>query len=230
MREFERRLRVEDPAGRRALDVQIAEIADQVAAALHQPVREGSTAMPPRRVAVALGLALHSGPHFVATLPRPAREGTVDPDEPDRRSAELVPVISGEVYERALGLAQWEVDELREEIDRRVGKVLKQVRTVNWLWSFFDVPNGQAQVLGRILLPGTEDSTMDLVRRGGHVYLLVDHVPASPVPALFLPWLANGPTTFQSRGVDRGLRTRVARGVGADDDEVAELLEEMVTV
>jgi hypothetical protein len=252
VRDLERRARLEGD-NRRALDAQIADLGEQVGAALEQPVREeaasssqtsrGPGAAPPRRVAVAFGLALHSAPHFVATIPAPQRDGTVDPREPARRSAQLVPVVSPEVYERSLGLGQWEVDELREEIDRRAGKVLKQIRTVNWLWSFFGLPQGgtgarQGQggsnALARILMPGTEDSGVELVRRGGHIYLLVDEVRPSPMPALFLPWLAAdatlGPTSFQARGVDRGLRNRIARGIGADDDEVAELLEEMVSV
>lgn len=239
VRELERRMRIEDPGGRETLDAEIADLADQVARALEQPVQSDPSLVPPRRIAIALGLALHSAPHFAATLPAPARDGTVAISEPERRPADVVPVVSPEAYERALGLGQWEVDELREEIDRRAGKVLKQIRTVNWLWSFFGMPAGQPQALGRILLPGSEDTPLDIVRRGGHVYLLVDHADALPLPALFLPWLAADPglgpasfhaRAFQARGVDKGLRSRIARGVGADDDEVAELLEEMVTV
>jgi hypothetical protein len=234
VRELERRARIEDPEGRLAVDLQIAEFAEQVAIALEPELQTDSTAPPPRRVAIALGLALHSAPHFVATLTHPQRDGTVDIGEPERRMAQLAPVLTPEVYERALALSQWEVDELREEIDRRVGKVLKQIRTVNWLWSFFGLPTSGPATLARILLPGTEDSGVDLVRRGGHVYLLVDGVAPSPLPALFLPWLAAdatlSPTSFQARGVDRGLRNRIARGIGADDEEVAELLEEMVSV
>ena len=228
-------MRIEDPARRRALDVEIAEIADQVALALRRPVRVDLDGPPPRRVAIALGLALHSAPHFVATLPPPHRDGTLEFGEPSRRSAEFVPVVPNEVYQRGLGLAQWEIDELREEIDRRAGKLLKQIRTVNWLWSFFGLPDPQgAQTLGRILFPGTEEASVDLARRGGHIYLLVDTATPSPLPALYLPWLATdpnlAPTAFKARGVDKGLRTRIARGVGADDGEVSELLEEMITV
>ncbi|MEZ4239110.1 MAG: hypothetical protein R3F59_23750 [Myxococcota bacterium] len=234
VRELERRARIEDPENRRALDVHIAELCEQVGLALDQGVRTDTGLAPPRRVAVAFGLALHSAPHFAATIPVPARDGTVDPEELPRREADPAPVVSFEVYERALGLGQWEVDELREEIDRRAGKVLKQIRTVNWLWSFFGLPASGANALARILMPGMEDVGVDLVRRGGHLYLLVDDVQPSPLPALFLPWLATdatlGPTSFQARGVDRGLRNRIARGIGADDDEVAELLEEMVSV
>lgn len=238
-------MRVEDPARRRAIDVLIAEIADSVTLALHQPVRVDTELSPPRRVSTAMGLALHSAPHFLATLPLPHRDGTVDYGEPSRRSAEFVPVLTNDVYERALGLAQWEVDELREEIDRRAGKVLKQIRTVNWLWSFFGLAEGTlppigtgetppAQTLARILFPGTEDADVDLARRGGHLYLLVDQAAPSPLPALFLPWLAAdpnlAPAAFKARGVDKGLRTRIARGVGANDDEVGELLEEMIAI
>lgn len=233
VRELERRLRIEDAIARRALDVEIAEIADQVAVALQQPLQEDPHGAPARRVAVAMALALHSAPHFVATVPSPHRDGTVDPAESPRRPADPAPVLSNEGYERALGLGQWEVDELREEIDRRAGKVLKQIRTVNWLWSFFGMPQG-GQTLARILFPGMEDTPMELVRRGGHVYLLLPQVEHCPVEAMHLPWLAPdaqmSPTSFQSRGVDKGLRNRIARGIGADDDEVGEILEDMIAL
>ncbi|MEQ1569257.1 MAG: hypothetical protein ABMA64_26710 [Myxococcota bacterium] len=235
VRELERRSRTEPGPGRQAFDRELVELVELVASALERPPNLTPVTITPRRIAVALGLALHSAPHFVATLPIPARDGTVDPGEPARRSAVLAPVVTDEHYERVLGLVQWEVDELREEIDRRAGKVLKQLRTVNWLWSFFSMPtDGAAQTLGRILYPGTEDRRLEVVRRGGHLYLVLDLDDDAPLPSMFLPWLApdpnSGPGSLQSRTVDRGLRSRLARGVGADDEEVGELLEEIVTL
>lgn len=234
VRELERRPRVEDPASRRTLDGHLVGLVEQVAAALHRPIRTRTDEQPPKRIASALVLALLSAPHFHATLPRPGRDGTVDPGEPVRRPAEAPPIPSNDVLERTFGLAGWEIDEIREEVDRRAGKALKKVRTVNWLWSFFQLPASGGRPLSRVLLPGTEESQVDLVRRGGHLYLLIDPPQPQPPASLYLPWLAPdpgyGPTAFRSRSVDKGLRNRIARGVGADDDEVAELLEGMVAL
>lgn len=233
MRDLERRprLKEEDRELAAAHDRDVAVLLDQVAGALLRPLRANREWLPPKRVATAMALALHSAPHFVATLPRPTRDGSADPREPARRPADLLPVVTNEVLERALGVGQWEGEELREEVDRRAGKALKQVRTVNWLWSYFG-QGSTASTLSRILFPGAAES--DLVRRGGHLYLLVD-LPDPPSPyAGWLPWLAPEPTkggfAFASRTVDKGLRNRIARGVGADDDEVAELLDGMVSL
>jgi hypothetical protein len=230
VRELERRPRAE-PGLRATLDETVAHLVDEVAAGLVKPVRDSRERPAPKRINTAFVFALLSAPHFVAILPRPQRDGTVDPGEPQRRSADLCPVVTNEVIEKALGLAQWEIEELREEVDRRAGKALKSVRTVNWLWSYFAVSAAGGQTLGRVLFPG-EDAAADLVRRGGNLYLVAeDRVPTS-AHALYLPWLMpqapEGGRAFSSRAVDKGLRNRIARGVGGDEEEVAELLEGMV--
>lgn len=217
------------------MDADLLALARQVAAAVRMRLQTGSVGVPPRRVGVALGLALQTAPHFSATLTAPVRAGSMDPKEPARRADFPALMPSNEILEGVLGISDWEIDELREDVDRRAGTALKQVRVVNWLWSHFDLSKpGALEKLGQALFPGLEASNIDLIRRGGHLYLLIDQREPAPEASLWLPWLARdralAPTSFRSRGADPGLRSRLARGIGADDDEVTELLDGMVAL
>lgn len=200
--------------------------------ALHREVRLDATGPVPKRVAIAMSLAILSAPHFVTTFANPPKEGEPVPD-PLRRVPDSSLLVANPVLERALGLAGWEIDELREEVDRRAGRCLKYVRTAGWLWSYFRVGEQPTSTLSRVLFPGTSESGPPVARRGGQLYLLADIAPHSP-HALFLPWLSPDPalcpTSFRSRTVDASLRSRIGRGIGADDEEVSELLESMVAL
>ncbi|MCA9494236.1 MAG: hypothetical protein KC621_30120 [Myxococcales bacterium] len=239
VRLLEERAAAEPGASRHDLDREIARVAAQAGSALYRaPDERPLVEAAPKRVATAMALAMLSAPHFSATIPRPIRGG-VAVDEPHRRSADPAPIVANEALEKSLGLSAWEIDELREEVDRRAGKALKLLRTVNWLWSYFQLPSqatepSRGSTLARVLFPGAEEPGPSLVRRGGHLYLALDLEPVDQPIALFLPWLAPdpalGPTAFRSRSVDAGLRHRIARGVGGDDDEIAELLESMVAL
>ena len=225
-----RRASVPDGA-REALDHRIIELVEHLEQVIQAPVRLRQDGPPPRRVAVAMALALHSAPHFAATLFPPTRSGAEDPNEPQRRDAEAVPLPSSEALERVLGLAQWEIDELREEVDRRVGAVLKRDRTVSWLWSWAAMPRAGAGTLGNALFPGLDSDAVSLLRRGGHVYAMNRSVKG-PRASLWLPWLGDseqGPTSgFRMEQVDDVVRKRLERGIGAEDGEVEHLLRGMV--
>jgi len=218
---------------REALDQRLVETAADLEEALQQPVRLRLTDRPPRRVAVAMALAFHSTPHFSATLSEPLRSGAEDPGEPRRREAEEVPVPSTEVLERVLGLSQWEIDDLREEVDRRVGAVLKRDRTVSWLWSWAGMPRAGAGTLGNALFPGLDGEAVSLLRRGGHVYAM-NRAVRGPRASLWLPWLGDreqGPTGgFRMSQVDEVVRKRLERGIGAERGEVRSLLRGMVAM
>jgi hypothetical protein len=124
-------------------------------------------------------------------------------------------------------VSAWEIDELREEVDRRAGRALKQTRALHWLWSSFGLPGG-ARTLVRVLFPATGEATTDVVRRGGQLTVLVDGMTAPRLSA-YLPWLApEGTEAWYGTGVDRALRARIGRGIGASEEEVAELLDGMV--
>ena len=230
------RHQIEDPELRQQYDAELLPWTTRVIQSVRRPLQTDVGVAPPRRIGVAMGLALHTAPHFSVTLSVPVRAGSVDPGEPERRADFPALMPRGITLESALQISDWELDELREEVDRRAGTALKQIRIVNWLWSYFGSgPQGDAAGrMGRILFPGIEARSADLVRRGGNLYVLVDQKHPAPEAALWLPWLAPqpavSPTSFRARAVDPGLRTRLARGVGADDDEVAELLETMVSL
>jgi hypothetical protein len=229
---LERRPPPSDPASRRAVDSELALLAEELAKEVRPPATEALAKPLPRRVATAFALALASGPHFAATLANPERDGTVDPGDPPHRSPKLPLVVSNETIERALGLSAWEIDELREEIDRRVGRALKQIRALHWLWTSFSLPDG-APTLARVLHTAASGEPVDLVRRGGQLALLVE-LPPPPVAAMFLPWLAGDAgaamPAFDATSVDRALRARIGRGIGAGDAEMIELLDGMVSL
>lgn len=220
-------------AAREALDRRLVEIVESIDDAIRAPDRVRGGAAPPRRVAVAMAMALHSAPHFMATLFPPLRSGAEDPAEPHRRDAELAPILSNELMERVLGLPQWEIDELREEVDRRAGGVLKRDRTVAWLWSWAAMPRAGAGTLGNALFPGLDGEAVSLLRRGGHIYAM-NRAVGGPRASLWLPWLGDpeqGPTSgFRMSQVDDVVRKRLERGIGAEAGEVEKLLRSMVAM
>jgi len=211
---------------------ELVRIATELQSTLLDDVHEEMDDAPPRRVSVAFALALHSQPQFTAILGVPVRSGVEDPGEPERRPAEAVPVPSTEVLERVLGLPAWEIDDLREEVDRRGGTVLKRNRTLSWLWSWAGLPKGNTHALASALFPGVDLGSVSLVRRGGQVYVMSRSVRC-PRAALWLPWLDDGilgPTAFVPNQVDEVLRSRIGRGVGADAEETRKLLSSMVVM
>ncbi len=216
---------------RRLADQRILANLTTAANALHREPQLDAEPVP-KRVATALALTFLSSPHFSGTLPAPGRDGSEVSDTP-LPPPEPPLLVTPEVLERALGLAGWEIEELREEVDRRAGRALKCVRTATWLWSYFQLETQPTYTLSRVLFPGTAEPGPAVARRGGQLYLLADVAPHSP-HALFLPWLSPDPTlcptSFRSRTVDPSLRLRVGRGIGADEEEVSDLLEAMVAL
>ncbi len=204
-------------------------------AAVREPMRTQVAQAPPRRVSVALGLALETVPHFAAVLPDPVRLGSVDPGEPVRRAPPPPFVVGYDLLEEALGIPAWELEELREEIDRRAGLLLKQSRVATWLSTHFGLPDrAGAASLAQQLFGRLHDPSMDLVRRGSQLYVLADLPSYVPGGALWVSWLAPrsslAPTSFRGRAVDRGLRARLGRALGLDAEEVVDLLDGMVTI
>lgn len=166
---------------------------------------------PPRRIAVAMAMALASHPHLQTTF------------SADGSASVLLPV---EVLHETLGLSAWELDDVREEVDRRAGLWLKQTTLVRWLGGRFDGP-----ALFQQLFPGTDVEGCDVTFHGAHLVCTGD-LPSLSVSALHLPWVGeagrNPTTAFRGRYVDGRLRRDIARGVGLPAEEVDELLESMV--
>lgn len=202
---------------------------------LRRPQAVGTRPMdgpPPRPIAVAMALMVFSQPHMVATFGRPG-------ERPEGRGPLTPLLVPHEPLAEMLGLARWELDELQGEVDRRVAIQLKQHRVLGWLWGHFGLPKEGVGALVEVLLPGLrgEASRVGLSRRGGQLYAQVEQ-PRSPRPdSLYFGWLdrdvegAYAPRgTFDARYVDRSLRRRIGRSIGADDEEILRLLDRMVTV
>lgn len=222
----------DDPVARAALRDDLLHLLDRVAPALAREGPDLRRNPPPRRVAVAMGLALHSQPHLGGTFDQLTREGSEPIGDPEHITAGLPLTVSGEAMERALGIAQWELDDLRDEVDRRAGRFLKQDRAVQWVWNHYGFPDTEAAGLVRALYPGLDlaGARVGLARRGGHLYAIAPFETSDP-SALYLSWIpapdadAISPVrAFEPSSVDRSLLRALGRGIGADDEESAELL------
>lgn len=222
----QRDVMADDPRGRAIMDRRLVPTLEKLTQRL---VPEASSALqtpPPRRIAVAMALAIFSQPHLSTTF-----RGPGSGDRPVRALPPLV--ATNEVLESALGLSTWELDDLREEVDRRAGGVLKQTTLVNWLTARY--PDGSK--LFPLLFPGADGvDNPTIVQCGAHLYAMVDGVDTEP-GALFLPWLQSTPATglspltaFRGRYVDAGLKAALARGIGANADEISDLLERTLTM
>jgi len=204
-----------------------------------RPRTAPSATPPPRRVAVAMALALHSQPLLHTTLRHRADDGTRGVDERANHKPEDPLVLSNDVLEDVLGLPAWELDELRNDVDRRASEILKQQRCLDHLWTHFELPNGNIDLLFRVLFPGAlrTRSRPDFLRRNAQLYAVVEQPKAPPLLSMYLPWLlsdvhtAFGPlTTFNRRSVDIGFRRSLSRSIGAEDEEVSTLLQRLVTI
>ena len=207
---------------------QLVKLARELGQRYARPIRDTLDGPAPWRVATAMGLAIFSQPHLAITFRR-HNEEEEEGDEPV--------VVPNEVLERALGLAAWELDDLREEVDRRVGLVLTQARALHWLWTRFGLPNASPDNLFRVLIPGAPNTLgpVGLLRRGSQLYVVVSQ-PTMSERALYLGWLdvnsghLSPLNTFGGKYVDLGLRRRLARSVGGTPEEMASLLDAMVTI
>ncbi len=219
------------------LDQQIIATLEQLSRTLDTTVPAPSDAPPPRRISVALAMSILCHPHLAATYGPGERAGTTDPGDRPAFPAEAPLVISDELLQMTVGLSQWELDDLREDIDRRASQSFKQTRVLSWLWTHFSIQEGASLKLFKVLFPGIDASEdqVDLVRRANRLYGLYD-MPSPGISALFLGWKdTDEPNTipissFHSRYVDPGLRKRLARSIGAEPWEVDRLLDRMVTL
>lgn len=220
----QRELMAEDPRGRAIVERKLLATVDSLAQSLVPEPSGPLQTAPPRRIAVAMALAVFSQPHLASTF--------ADPDDPSSIVPEPL-VASNEVLEAALGLSTWELDDLREEVDRRAGSMLKQTTLVQWLQSRYEDPVR----LFHMMFPGAAQAhAPQLVRRGAHLYAVIDQ-PAVPRSALYLPWITGEQEkvlppldAFRGRYVDSGLKRALSRGIGASDAEIADLLERTITL
>ncbi len=195
-----RRNLASDPKRRRILDARLLETLGATAAGLRVdevgPLREP----PPRRIAVAMALALLSQPLWAGLL---------------AGAPQTVIHIDDDALSQALGLPAWELDDLRDLLDHRASALLRRRTAVGLL------ERRGASELFRSLLPAhPEPGTARIVGPCIYVYPEAGHAPPSSLP--------DG--TFQGRHAAPALRRELGRSLGLADAGVEALLDAMVIV
>lgn len=214
-----------DEAAVRSLDVEIEQhVARLGEASASRPASR--TAVPPRPVALAMAHALFAAPHLGRTLSSAPLAGSF----PGFRANQALSDV--------LGVPHWELEPLREAVDLKVSSILRQRRSLLWLWQRSGDPAQQPRALYETLFPtngGTPPQRFE--RRGARLYaVFADPLPL-PADALYLRWIApHRPEalwpddTFQARYVDESLVRALGRGLGVNADEAPELLDNLVCV
>lgn len=207
----------------------VAEVAGHVAhvASLWEgPTTTPSDEPPPRPVAVAMAQALFAEPHSRRTL---AVQST---------ASESLVIRADETLADALGLSSWELDELRNDVDRRVADVLARIRAMQWLWHRAGNPRNDPTPLHRMLFPGGGDVVPTrYLHKGCRLYCIARMERPPPPESLFLPWMPGNETwdarpdhAFDPRFLDDGLVRALSRSIGRDDDATRALLASVVCV
>jgi hypothetical protein len=217
-------LAVGDETARATLDEEVGRAVRSLARQVRRPMRTTMPEAPPRAVGVAMAQAVFSAPHVARTL---AVDTTLSDHHGFQPTAHLAD---------ALGLPLWELEEIRDDIDRRVASFLKQTRALNWLWFRFDNPSIHPRPLYNTLFPGSTGPEPErFVRRGGRLYVVLPQSDPPPLESLYLRWISpRGRWTvtpddyFSSRYVDESVRRGIARGIGADTEETERILDNMI--
>lgn len=232
---LERRPAVEG-AARVEMDRELCRALDELAELVHSAAIPGP---PTRAAATAMALAMFSQPHLEGLLAERAIDGTGEDLPPPSPPVARPFVAPPEILAEVLGLPLWELEDLREEVDRRVGLGLKQARAVTWLWNHYGLPGASADGLFRVLFPAAPSrvARIGLVRHGTQLYAVTDQELEPPIEALWLPWSAvdehrafHPLRTFRGKYVNANLRRSLGRAIGANEGEAIELLDRMVAM
>lgn len=239
-RGLEKREALHSGAAREGLDGHLVDLVDRLRTQVQQTLAEDARGTPPRSVGLSLAHATLAQPHLDITFGRPRWESTQDILHPHFPRPSHPLLVDPDLLQGILGLEGWELDELRDEVDRRASFVLKQERAVDWLWHHFELPRSDPERLFRVLFPAAPreiPGKVGVIRYGAQLYATVEQNPPPPPEALYLGWLTfdhertfSPRGTFSGRYVDEGLRRALARAIGATDAEVIDLLDRMVTV
>ncbi len=192
----------------------------------------------PRPVALAMASALFAQPHLslFRDMPQAASDGATAAPNPESEPPLVLPL---DHLQDVLGLALWELEEMREEIDRHVSAAYKQARAAWWIWTQFHLPKKGSERLYRLLFPAASDPTgpVTWTIRGSQLYVLVPQEFSPPPESLYLSWLAvndsktQHPTrSFRAKYADPDLRRAIARAVGASPEEAIAILDRMIVV
>lgn len=226
-------------SSRDALDEALLDVLGQLMSFVATEEEGDLSKAPPRAVATALATGLFAQPHVGITVddghfstsgPILDLQGA-KPDKPV-----VLPVA---LMTEALGIAEWEADDLREDVDFRAGKVLKRARAMRWLWARFGLPEANPVNLFRVLFPGAPATLtgVDFLARGAHLYAVVEAPPPPPPAALYLGWVArldelvfHPLSSFQAHYMDKSVLQELGRAIGADPEELLAMLDTGVTV
>ena len=222
-------------AAREGLDAHLIAVVSQYANQ-HQCKSFTLVGPPPRRVALAMALAILAQPHLSVTFHDLDPVGDDHAVRPPKPYSESALIIDTETLCDALALSAWELDQLREEIDRNVSYLLKQQRALRWLWARYAKPNTEEEGLLSILFSGITSTESRLFGIGGQLYGLLDGQCLQGPNALYTPFLqAQSVEGIQPRGtfvgkfLDSSLIHNLAKGIGADEEETLSLLHNMIS-
>lgn len=220
---------------------ELSRLCDRIVQEACVPLQEvPDESVPPRSVAIATALAVFSQPHISRTLTLGKSRVPASLDWEDEGLVEPPLFVTIERLQEALGLEVWALEDLRDEIDRRVSRVLRQRQAAWWLFHHFGLDESDessTRVLVRHLFPGLfvamPDAELALV--GSQLYALTDQSLGGE-DNLYLSWNsqddagARAVGSFRGRYVDETLRGMLGRGVGASGEEVVRLLDHMVAL
>jgi len=201
----------------------------------HQTKAFSLVGPPPRRVALAMALAVLSQPHLSVTFQPWDWVGSEGFGLTVGGVDEAPFLVDLDALGDALGLSSWELDQLRDDIDRNVSIQLKQRRALRWLWARYATKSGETEALLSILFPGMTDESSQLLGVGGQLYGLLNGVCRMGPGAMYTPYAIdknedrlNPRSTFVGRLVDPSLIEAMASGIGADEEEVVQILNTMI--
>lgn len=200
------------------------------------PMKDQLERKPPRSVASAMASALFAQPHLSALRGMGTAFSSRALAVPSLDTADPPLLTDIALLSVTLGLPQWELEDLREEIDRRAGEWVRQVRLVDWLWRRFD-RQAHPESFFLSLLPCSPKDVKQahVIARNGRLYLAVKR-PATDTPlGLFLGWeerlssrdLVAG---FDSQFVSEDLLSSIVRVHGMGRAEACAMLDNIVTV
>ncbi len=222
---LEKRRALPGGAAREGLDGHLVSLLEKLRNAARRPVRVDRDIEAPRTVALSIALALYTQPHIARTFVDPARD-----EGPPGDAAVTIPPDTARV---ALDLQPWELDDLRDDIDRRASEHLKQRRCAKWLWNHWGALDPGE--LFRRLFPGAT-GRVDVQSVGGQMYVAVDAAASVPPMAILMPWFASDDDgalpldAFAGRYADGALRDNAGRSIGSSKEEIVFLLDRMVAL
>lgn len=200
------------------------------------PMRDHVQGKPPRAIACAMASALFAQPHLSALRSMGRACSSRAMAVPALEPADPPLLTDIELLSVSLGLPQWELEDLREEIDRRAGEWVRQVRLVDWLWRTFDQHTEPERFFVSLLPCSLKDAQKaQVIARNGRLYLAVKHPPADSPLGLFLGWeerLSSGEhiAGFDSQCVSEELLSSITKIHGMGTAEARVMLDNIVAV